>query len=114
MNLDYIKAYANVIKGMTIQEAIGVLKAYGFHTITVFTGLPDKGIGIMTKSLYLKRKKKCLECPLKNGNVCDPTRTRAHVHELDGQGNPLMVHGCSCGLAAKQKDFGMHCPAGEW
>jgi len=93
---------------------MGVLKAYGNHALTEFMGLPETGVGVVTKSLYLKRKKKCLECPLKNNNTCDPTRKRLHVYELDALNNPLEVYGCGCHLASKQKDFSKHCPAGEW
>ena len=112
--IDRIKSLAPIIKNMTLDEVADVISAYGEAAMSEFIGLPDKGAGKMTKSLYAYRKKKCMECPLKDGGWCDPGKTRQHVSELDENGDPLSVNGCGCNLWGKQRSFDKKCPAGEW
>jgi len=104
---EYAKAYASIIKNMSASDIESIIKAYGDSIKFDMDNLPESGEG-MTKQVYLDRLDKCLKCPLKNGNTCDPTRQRIHVDT--GQ----IVNGCGCNLVVKQKSPQYGCPAGEW
>ena len=114
MKYQELLAYKNVIRNISMADAMRIIGSVGSAAWLEFTGLPDSGAGVMTKDLWLFRNDKCDKCPLKTGNRCDPSQKRDHVYEKDHNGMPKVVYGCGCGLWAKKKDINEHCPAGEW
>lgn len=104
---EYAKAYASIIKNLSASDIEKIIRAYGDFIKFNIENLPESGEG-MTKQVYLDRLDKCLKCPLKNGNVCDPTKYRPHV--VTGE----MSSGCGCNLAVKQASPAFGCPAGEF
>jgi hypothetical protein len=106
--LDYAKAYASIIKTMSMSDVFDIIRAYGDSVKFEMDNLPDEGDGVLTKTIYMDRLNKCLKCPIKNGNTCDPTKQRKHVDT--GQ----TINGCGCNLVVKQKQPNYECPAGEW
>jgi hypothetical protein len=50
----------------------------------------------------------CDECKIRNGVVCDPTKTG--THEQTGK----IVRGCGCHLRAKAMAVNSSCPLGKW
>lgn len=67
--------------------------------------------------IYKARAKVCIQCPLKNGNTCNPSlsinpktlETAPTVEKKIG-----FIKGCGCRLSAKQKSHTTSCPAGFW
>lgn len=117
--VEQAKAYAEILGGLSVNEMLGILKKIGIGFLTDVQNFPDtqpEGVEkpVMTKIEYYKRVKACSECPLKNGNQCNPTKYRLHVSKTDANGIPVLVKGCGCRLSSKQKGITDHCPAGEW
>ena len=113
-DLKYMRAYKDILTGMSFTDFLKVVKAFGDSIFFNMKSLPDKSTTHMTKDDYLNRLSACSNCKVRNGSICDPTRTRAHISELDDSGQPKMVNGCGCNLPAKQKSPTHACPAGEW
>lgn len=106
--LNYVKEYAKIISKLSFREFLSIIDAYGNAILFDMDKLPKESATEMTQSDYLDRLNSCRVCPVKNGSICDPTRSRSHKFE------DKVVSGCGCALMPKQKRGNSSCPAGEW
>lgn len=67
------------------------------------------------EKIFNSRKNICLNCPLKNGNTCNPS---LFIHpktlEVSKTSKQGYAKGCGCRLSAKQRSPNDKCPAGFW
>jgi hypothetical protein len=50
----------------------------------------------------------CHDCKIRNGVICDPTKTGTHAE------TGKIVRGCGCHLRAKALSVNSSCPLGKW
>ena len=61
-----------------------------------------------TRIMGVQRMMICDECPMRDGNRCDPNRWGYHVETKE------RVRGCGCALSAKTLSPESKCPLGKW
>ena len=66
------------------------------------------GLSPLLKERAEKRLSICSDCKIRNGIICDPTRTGTNV--VTGK----ISRGCGCHLRAKSLSATSSCPLGKW
>lgn len=67
------------------------------------------------EEIFAKRAAICNNCPLKNGNNCNPRLFMdPETMDISTTRKPGYVKGCGCRLSAKQRSPSSECPAGFW
>ena len=61
-----------------------------------------------TRIISIQRMQICDECPMRDGNRCDPNRWGTHVK------TGIKTRGCGCSLSAKTLSPESECPLGKW